>query len=227
MTCGMTGLSFFFRSLQRNRRRAISALPALMLPLLFTACAGISPPAATPLPAQQAASIQQYHESIELSGRLSVRYQRDGKEEATHGGFAWVQNPEHTTVTMLSPLGQTLAIIDVTPNAATLTQDGQTTRVAADVDTLANETFGWPLPVAGLRDWLQGFALDAAGQRFIATPQADDVTTRDGWRIRYASWQNDNATAAQNRPKRIDLERSAAHADGVSIRIVIDTWQAH
>jgi outer membrane lipoprotein LolB len=49
-----------------------------------------------------------------------------------------------------------------------------------------------------------------------------DVATRDGWRIRYAGWQDDTPPT---RPKRIDLERYTAQAGDVSIRIVIDKWQ--
>jgi outer membrane lipoprotein LolB len=166
--------------------------------------------------------VRPYRDEIDLSGRLSVRYQNNGQEEALHGSFVWNQNPARTSITLLSPLGQTMAIIDVTRDGATLSQAGQPVRMAADADALAAGTLGWPLPVAGLRDWLQGYAVDANGSRFIASPQTTDVATRDGWRIRYAGWQDDSPP---NRPKRIDLERSTAQAGDVSIRIVIDKWQ--
>jgi outer membrane lipoprotein LolB len=151
-----------------------------------------------------------------------VRYQNNGREEAMHGSFMWSQNPSRTSVTLLSPLGQTIAVIDMTPDGASLTQGGQQVREAADVDALVADTLGWPLPISGLRQWLQGFAIDATGKRFTANSQATEVATRDGWRIRYAAWQDD---AVQTRPKRIDLERSTAQAGDVSIRIVIDNWQ--
>src|SRR5438445_537267 len=82
------------------------------------------------------------------------------------------------------------------------------------------------LPVAGLRDWLQGYATGADGRRFIASAEHDSVNTRDGWRIRYVSWQDEPASsgAAITRPKRIDLARSTAQAGEVSMRIVIDSW---
>lgn len=164
---------------------------------------------------------------MEMSGRLSVQYQRDGREESLHGSFTWSQTPQHTSITLLSPLGQTLALIEVTPQSATLTQAGQVPRIAADADTLAAETLGWPLPVAGLRDWLQGFAIDAQGQRWSA-PASDapvSLTTRDGWQLGYASWQTDAASAIP-RPRRIDLARTTTQAGTVAIRIVIDSWQA-
>lgn len=200
---------------------------AAALTFLLTACASVPPPATPTGQSPSSAIAQAFHDTIDLSGRLSVRYQGNNKEEAVHGSFTWSQSSAQTIVTLLSPLGQTMAVIEVTPNGATLAQSGQPVRTATDVNTLTASTLGWPLPVAGLRDWLQGFALDTNGRRFIAAPSASEVTTQDGWRIRYANWISDNASPAQNRPKRIDLAHSTEQAGDVSIRIVIDTWQTH
>jgi len=124
-------------------------------------------------------------------------------------------------VTLLSPLGQTIAAIKVTPQAATLTQGGHAPRVAADIDSLTAQTLGWSLPVSGLRDWLQGYATRADGARFAASPAANRVTTPDGWRLTFVSWQD--PAAAHPVPKRIDAERAASAASGqLALRIVID-----
>ena len=94
-------------------------------------------------------------------------------------------------------------------------------RVAKDIDTLTAQSLGWSLPVSGLRDWLQGYATGADGKRFVATPANNSVTTADGWRLRFVSWQDE--AAPQPAPKRIDAERNAsAAADELAIRIVID-----
>jgi len=193
---------------------------ALALPFLLAGCASLAPPAVSP----ELAAARSYRDAIDLSGRLSVHYQNGGRDEALHGGFVWAQDPERTNITLLSPFGQTMAMIDVTPRGAILTQAGRPARAAADPDALAAQALGWPLPVAGLRNWLQGFGIDASGRHFVATPQAPDVATRDGWRIRYVDWQNDGPQAPI-RPKRIDLARSTQQAGDVSIRIVIDNWQ--
>ena len=197
-----------------------------MLSAILTGCASISPPV-TPVDHAQAAIVRPFHGTIDLGGRLSVHYKNGNKDEALHGSFSWSQTPARTTVTLLSPLGQTMAVIEITPGGATLAQAGQPPRGAANVDTLTADALGWPLPVGGLREWLQGFALDAAGRRFVATPAAPEVTTVDGWRIRYPGWLDDNAAAAPARPRRIDLARATERAGDVSIRIVIDTWQTH
>jgi outer membrane lipoprotein LolB len=161
---------------------------------------------------------RQFHPFIDLTGRLSIRYQQDGRDEALHGNFMWSQKGTDTFITLLSPLGQTIATIQSNPTQSILTQANQIPRIASDVDSLVANTLGWPLPIAGLRHWLQGFATDANGNRFIAQPElSETVTTRDGWRLRYASW-HDDAT-----PKRIDLARMTEQVGDVSIRIVIDT----
>ncbi|GAB3540152.1 lipoprotein insertase outer membrane protein LolB [Noviherbaspirillum agri] len=211
-----------------TRRRFLQRAFAGALPMFIASCASIAPPrgGSEPTPSGVAAT-RTFHEMIDLGGRLSVHYQSRQGEEAVHGSFVWTQTPGQTAVTLLSPLGQTLAVIAVTPDFATLRQAGKMARSASDVDVLTAEALGWPLPVAGLREWLQGFAVDRAGRRFIATPTTDEVVTRDGWRIRYVNWQDGDASAiAQHRPKRIDLARFTEQAGDVSIRIIIDTWQA-
>jgi len=164
-----------------------------------------------------------FYDVIEISGRLSVRYEQQGKPETLHGSFTWRHSAQRTLMTLFSPLGQTLATIEITPTTATLTQANQPPRMATDVDALAMDTLGWPLPLSGLRQWLQGFATLADGRRFAAMPPATPaIMTRDGWRVHYLSWQDD---IRPPHPKRIDLARTTAQAGDVSIRIVIDTWQ--
>jgi outer membrane lipoprotein LolB len=166
-------------------------------------------------------SVGAYRDSIDLSGRLSVNYQKDGRPESVTGNFSWIQRPGRIDVSLASPLGQTIAAISVTPESATLTQAERAPRVAQDIDTLSAQALGWSLPVSGLRDWLQGYATDANGKRFVASPANNSVYTKDGWRLRFVSWQDDKA--APPMPRRIDAERSAsADSDALAIRIVID-----
>lgn len=192
--------------------------------LLLAGCAA-APRHREGVPANQTPGI--YHEAIDIGGRLSVQYQRNGHDESLHGGFEWEQTPQQTAITLRSPLGQTMATIEITPQSSTLRQSGKPPRTAADVDTLIRGELGWPLPVSGLRNWLQGFATDADNHPFIASPQGpDSVLTQDGWHIRYAAWQDGDASSPP-RPKRIDLSRATEEAGDVSIRIAIDDWQPH
>lgn len=196
----------------------------LLSALLLSGCASLAPQSENAsIEATQSAANRYYHEAIDLDGRLSVQYQRNNEDEALHGSFTWRQTAQHNTITLLSPLGQTIATIAVEPGTATLTQSGKAPRTAADVDELAAQSLGWPLPVSGLRNWLQGFAVDADGKPFTATSDSSAVTTADGWQIRYVTW--DENDPAHIHPKRIDLERQTEQAGKVAIRIVIDNWQ--
>jgi outer membrane lipoprotein LolB len=167
------------------------------------------------------ATVADYRESIDLTGRLSVNYQKDGQPQSVIGLFTWEQKPGRVDVSLASQLGQTLATISVTPNEAVLTQSGREPRAAKTIDELTAETLGFDLPVSGLRDWLQGYATDASGKRVAVSPAQNSVFTRDGWRLRFVEWQDE--AAAHPAPRVINAERSAtAHSDELAIRIVID-----
>lgn len=167
------------------------------------------------------ATVGAYRDTIDLDGRLSVNYQKDGKLESLTVNFDWTQRPGRVDVTIASPLGQTLATIEVTPQSATLTQAGRAPVVEADIDSLSQRTLGWPLPVSGLRDWMQGYAVDAQGQRFSASPARNEVVTKDGWRLRFIAWQDPNA--AQPAPRIIHASRAAVgDIQDLEIRIVIN-----
>ncbi|WBS03468.1 lipoprotein insertase outer membrane protein LolB [Pseudoduganella sp. SL102] len=181
---------------------------------LLAGCAS-APPAAL-----STAAVAPYASKVELDGRLSVNYLRAGKQESISGKFAWRQSEARTDVTLASPLGQTIATIAVTPGAVTLKEGNNPPRTASDVDTLTAQVLGWPLPVSGLRDWLQGYAVAADGQRFAASPAQPKVTTRDGWELEFVSWQEG---AAPPRPRRIDARRGATgDIENIDIRIVVD-----
>ncbi|TWI60788.1 outer membrane lipoprotein LolB [Pseudoduganella lurida] len=192
-------------------------LPVFHVPflaaVLLAGCATVpsTPPSSAPVAA--------YADSLQLEGRLSVNYVRAGKQESISGKFAWRQDATRTDVTLSSPLGQAIATIAVTPGQAVLKEGNNPPRTAPDVDALSTQVLGWPLPVSGLRDWLQGYAVAENGQRVAASPARNTLTTRDGWQLEFVSWQ-DGATP---KPRRIDARRGAGgDIEDIAIRIVID-----
>jgi outer membrane lipoprotein LolB len=191
-----------------------------LFPAFALACALLSGCASTGGALSQS-QVAAYRNAIDLSGRLLVNFEKDGKPDTISVKFTWTQTPGAVDASLLSPTGQTVARINVTPQAATLTQSGRPPRVAPDIDSLTAQTLGWSLPVSGMRDWLQGYATTAGGKRFAASPANNSVTTADGWVLTFVSWQDDKA--AQPMPKRIDAKRAATAASGeLALRIVLD-----
>jgi outer membrane lipoprotein LolB len=169
------------------------------------------------------ATVGAYRDTIDLNGSIAVSYQKsDGQPERLNGRYIWTQRPGRVDVSLVNPLGTTVAEISVTPSAATLTQANREPRTAADIDTLTRQTLGWPLPVSGLRDWLQGYAIDAQGKRIAVSPANNNVVTRDGWRLRFADWQDKPGPGGAPLPKRIQADRSATADSGeLSISISV------
>jgi outer membrane lipoprotein LolB len=179
-----------------NRSRPLALAAAAILSLASCATTNFS-----------TAPVAAYRDTIDLNGTIGVSYQKDdGLPERVNGRYTWTQHPGRVEVSVFDPFGQTVAEISVTPDAATLTQPKREPRTAKDIDTLTRQALGWPLPVAGLRDWLQGYAVDAQGKRFAASPANNNVFTRDGWRLRFAEWQNKPGPNGAPMPKRIQAE---------------------
>ena len=191
----------------------------LLLALALSTLAGCATTSSAP---RSSAAVAAYRDSAEFSGRIAINYSRDGKKESLNGTFNWRQSKDNTDVNLISPTGQTVAVINVTPRSATLTESGKPPQTAPDLDALTQRALGWTLPVSGLRDWLQGYATDSEGKRFSASPANDNVITRDGWKLEYLAWQEENAAVPQ--PRRIDVTRIALGqpVDDMNIRIVID-----
>jgi outer membrane lipoprotein LolB len=185
------------------------------------ACALLSACATTGTTANPQTAVGAYRDSIDFDGRLLVNYERDGKPDTLSVKFAWVQTAREVGVSLLSPTGQTVAKISVTPESATLTEGNKPPRMARDIDALAAQTLGFALPVTGLRDWLQGYATLPGGARFAASQANNTVTTADGWKLTFVSWQD--GPGGLPAPRRIDAQRDAAAGAGpLALRIVVD-----
>lgn len=165
-----------------------------------------------------------YQDNLFIAGRINIQFQQfqenrqNSEAKSLTANFEWLQTESDTTVTLLSSLGQTIATIKQNAVGASLQQGKEALRTAPDVDTLLNETLGWPLPMAGMRNWLQGYTVNQQGKR-VAIPSQDQSLNADGWQLHFVSWQQESE---QIYPKRIDLQRQTEQAGEVKLRIVID-----
>ncbi len=129
-----------------RRRAALAAL--LAASALLAACAHHPP--ATPTPDAQA-----------WQGRLSLTVASE-PPQALHAQFTLQGHAEAGRLSLDSPLGSTLAVLQWQPGQAELLQGGQA-RQYDSLDALAQEATGAALPLAALFDWLQGRDTPAPG----------------------------------------------------------------
>lgn len=205
---------------------ALAAIFSLLLAFL-SGCAATFPE--TDSPGENAPPIRPCSDTFSLAGRVSVQYTntRYDRSESLHGKFAWEQNGSQTRIDLASPLGQTLAVMTLSPRQAILAASGKPPVAAADADQLFLRQMGWPLPVSGLAYWLQGCAVQPDGTPFTASPQNSETTTQTGWRLRYLDWTtlSENSLA----PRRMDMAYDPpedAPVSHIRIRLVIDEWQS-
>lgn len=205
-------------SLHHAVRRALhgTALTIVTLAAL-SGCASVTPSIALK-PGNTDSSARA---STEFHGRFAARTVRNGKDEGVQGNFVWVQQGENVQLSLVSPLGQTLAIITALPHQATLELPNQPARTAPEVDSLMQQSLGFSLPVSGLRDWLQ--ARPAPGP--VTQEERDaggrlSVLQQDGWTVRFADYRDAGADGTP-RVRRLDLSRMLDD-EPLSVKLVLD-----
>lgn len=167
------------------------------------------------------AAVAPYNDALAVTGRLNARFLKDGKQESVTVNFTWKQGAQRTDVALATQFGNTVATIEVTPQGATLREGGSKPPVSApSIDALSARALGWTLPVSGMRSWLQGHAIDANGKPWSASPANNEVTTREGWRLRYTGWQEGGSAP---RPQRFDAEHpGSGDIQEMALRVFVE-----
>ncbi len=197
-------------------RSIFSILIAIASTAILSSCSTTKP-----LTAEQMARPRNYQESVNMTGKINIQYQQNDKTETLTGNFEWQQNSNELSITLSSPLGQTIAIIRENAQGASLEQSKQDPRYANNVEQLLTESLGWSLPIAGLRDWLQGFDRNLQGQRYAVPTRDNHRSMTQGWQLDFTSWQEDGE---QIHPKLINLYRHTEEVGDLKIRLAILEW---
>lgn len=190
--------------LRAGRRRLLTACVAATLAMALSACTGPS-------------RISGQGPAFERTGRFAVNVTEAGsKPEAVQGGFAWRDTGAALRLDLVNPLGSTLARIGVDASGARLEHSDGSTETAADADALIDKVVGTPLPVANLRDWLQG----RPGKDAVDSLQSDDQGrpvsfSQEGWQLRLSRYD-----ALGPGLLRLDRRDGARH---ISVRLAVDT----
>lgn len=196
-------------------RRASHRAPDLSRVLLGAASAlllGACTPTLVREGSQPAA--RPFLQAFTAEGRLSAT---DGREAAS-GRFEWVHAAQHDRLTLFSPLGQVVALLEGGPASASLESADGNRREAADVNALLPELLGVELPAARLPSWIQAAPAADAEVRDLDTAGRPQQVFDQGWRIDYTGYADDTAAAL---PRRLEISRGDAR-----VRLIIDSWTA-
>ena len=184
----------------RIRAASPPALLSVLLPFVMAGCALLQP-----------AALDRSMDGRTIEGRLSVRYKTlaTDKEESLSGRFVWTSSGEDLELSLLDPLGQTVALIRSGATRSSITfRDGRVVD-GATPESVTEQTLGWAVPLHGLRYWLEG-----------ETDRASDVTTLSDGRLRQDNWSI-RFSGDEPLPKRIDLYYPGPPAE-VDLRLVVD-----
>src|SRR5690606_20290584 len=159
--------------------------------LLLTGCASFktAPESKLPVPVGKPAELHQAHlgqlaqiDQFYLQARIGI--QTGGK--GSSGSTRWRHHATGNDISMLSPVGGTVAKIMTNAEGVTLTSNAGKVLKAADAETLAEQHLGWRLPLAGLPDW----ALGRPAKGLVNEIQWDSIGRitklhQNGWEIEY------------------------------------------
>jgi outer membrane lipoprotein LolB len=182
-------------------------LVALLAVLLLAGCAS------TPAPrgGQTAALLSAW----QLNGRVSLTR----GEEGWHASLHWQEQADSYFLKISGPLGQGGFQLNGDGHGVVLVDaDGQTF-AARDADALLQQVTGWQLPVTGLRYWIRGLPVPAAGKAQARRDESGRLgqLTQSGWTIKYDRYQLVNGISL---PGKLQLLH-----DDISVRIVVDKWE--
>jgi len=180
-------------------RRACLGLGALLL----AACASVAPP-----PDAQRS----------YGGRFAASVQRGAERESFSGRFLLMVLDGGIRLDLASPLGNTLARIEVGSHGARLTAPQADGALAvftgSDADALAQTVLGFALPVSGLPDWIAGRAAPDRPARLEPEDGPAQRIAQDGWTIVI-----DERSADLGTPSRLTLSRDEAGPPPTALRL--------
>jgi outer membrane lipoprotein LolB len=152
------------------------------------------------------------------TGRFSAIATQGDKRESISGRFSMEVRGDRQRIDLATPLGTTVARIEVGPDGASANGPGMQEARGPDADALAEQLLGWRLPVSGLPDWIEGRPVPSRPARVDRDGSRLLLIEQDGWTVQIAE-----TFASSGRPRLIVLERAASPlAPGVVLRLVVD-----
>lgn len=144
-----------------------------------------------------------------MEGRIALRRE----QHRYSADISWRHTPVHDNILLSGPFGQGLAELVRDESGAHLITAERREYSAANLEQLADQLFGFVLPLSGMASWIIGDA-ETTQRDQIGRPQRASM---DGWTIDYLEWETERAEAL---PVLIDMRR-----DELEVRLKIIEWQ--
>jgi len=148
-----------------------------------------------------------------LKGRIGLQHTGKGFS----GQIEWQHQINRDLLTLYSPFGSQIAIIEKTPQQVTMI-DAKGNRLSADdLENLTQKALGWSIPLEGLMDW-------SLGRPSVATIQQISWDehgllrrlSQEDWHIDYQSYVE---TQSYILPNRLTLRR-----ENLYLKLIIENW---
>ena len=113
---------------------------------------------------------------LSYQGRLSIRIASD-PPQSLYAGFSLNGDAKTGDLTLNSPLGNTIALLNWTPQSAILKANNETKSYPSTSDLIENVT-GTAIPLSALFDWLAGKNTAAEGWEIDLSQMKNDESRR-------------------------------------------------
>lgn len=155
--------------------------------------------------------------AFEREGRFAVTVREvNAPAQAVQGGFSWRDTGTRLRLDLVSPVGNVLAQIHVSPDRAVLVRSNGDRQVATDPDTLLAQVWGHAVPVAGLRAWVQGRMQPGRTPAAITRDAQGHIISfdQDGWRVSLSDYDTLG-------PMRVRLSRNDSQGE-VRVQLIVN-----
>ncbi|RRJ83688.1 lipoprotein insertase outer membrane protein LolB [Aestuariirhabdus litorea] len=192
-------------------------LPLLLL-LLLSACSTLPPPPQVvpdALREQHWRSHQLRMHALtqwQLSGKLGIRTQP--KSASVH--LNWEQHSVHYRIRIASVIGQTLALLQGSPEGLALSTADDETRYSGSAEELLLEELGWELPVSNLYYWIRGIPAPGSSAHTLNGQGLLESLQQGDWSLHFSRYQQ---VGNWQLPGRLVAEGPAAR-----LTFIINDW---
>lgn len=193
----------------------------LVVALYLSGCATTSTKTNQPTPTLKPSVLHQLHmdqvagiAQFSLKGRLGIVT----KPKSFSARLAWQHMPSKDNIDVYSPIGGKVANIVKTPERVILTDNGNKTTEAQDVETLTEKTLGFQLPLSGLAHWALGRPSDTGIVNAVTWDEYGRINymQQNGWDIEYKTYTEN---AGYFLPKKIMLKN-----EKMTLKLIIEKW---